>query len=69
MNLSQIEDFFNKNGIPNGPIRLNVCEVWNEPKKLVSSHIVILKANSGNKAYMPYYNRLIKIVEYVKAHA
>lgn len=29
----------------------------------VKSHEMYLKSNSGNRAYMPYYNRLLKILQ------
>jgi hypothetical protein len=44
-----------------GPVRLSSCEVIVDIKKFVTSHIDYLKGNTGNKAYMSYYRRLMKL--------
>jgi hypothetical protein len=42
-------------------IELNQCTKITNLKTFLSSHILILKANSGNSVYMPYYDRLYKV--------
>ena len=42
-------------------IKLNECETIRDLKTFLNSHISILKANSGNRTYMPYYDRLYKV--------
>jgi hypothetical protein len=38
----------------------------NDPKKFVNGHLETLKFNSGNKHYMPYYDRLLKYYHLIK---
>jgi len=33
--------------------------------KFIDTHISFLERNSGNKTFMPYYNRLIKLLLYL----
>jgi len=47
-------------------VKLPTGEVVADPKKFVDSHEKVLKAHSGNKAYMPYYHRLQVYLKTVK---
>ena len=31
--------------------------------KFIDSHISVLERNSGNKKFLPYYNRLLKLLD------
>ena len=42
-------------------IKLNECAKITDLKSFLDNHISILKANSGNPVYMPYYERLYKV--------
>jgi hypothetical protein len=35
-------------------------------QKFIDSHLTILKANSGNKRFIPYYNRLLLFYKTIK---
>lgn len=48
-----------------GPLKLNDCTTILDVEKCITSHLGYLNSNTGNKAYMPYYSRLIKIYERV----
>lgn len=48
------------------PIRLDKCTILNDHEKFVQSHISYLDNNSGNPAYLPYYQRLVKYYELIK---
>lgn len=60
MNLNSLETFFNSIQIPKELI-LNQCEVIKDVPKLINTHLSYLKANSGNIAYKPYFDRLVVI--------
>ncbi len=60
MNLYELETFFNSIEIPK-ELTLNQCEEIKEAPKLINTHLSFLKANSGNVAYKPYFDRLVVI--------
>lgn len=45
-------------------IQLDTCTYIENVFNTVKSHEMYLKSNPKNKAYMPYYNRLVKILNY-----
>jgi len=65
MILSEIEEYLSKKDL-NAPVRIDKCSVVENPKKMIKSHLSFLKHNSGNKAYMPYYNRLLNLCKKLK---
>lgn len=42
-------------------IKLTQSETIKDLETFLDSHISILKDNSGNKRYLPYYDRLYKV--------
>lgn len=44
-------------------IRLSNCEKITDVKGFVETHIGMLRANSGNKTFKPYYDRLKALKE------
>ena len=58
--MDELEAFFNKTEIE-GPVRLDQCSVVIDVKKFTTSHIDILRANSGQMLYLPYYHRLLTL--------
>ena len=44
-------------------LHLTSGEVITNVRHMIKSHIAIVKAQNGNKAYLPYLNRLKKIIE------
>jgi hypothetical protein len=59
--LIEIEKYFETYNFIGEDIQLDQCSKITDLKTFVKSHISILKKNSGNKLYMPYYDRLKKI--------
>lgn len=57
--LSELEAFFKDFDFP-AAVDLAPFERVLDPRKFVDSHITILRARLGEKAYIPYYNRLLK---------
>jgi hypothetical protein len=62
MSLPDIEQFFNSVSLPK-EVKLSKFETIIDVKKFVRSHLEVLKSNSGNVAYMPFYERLLKLKE------
>jgi hypothetical protein len=65
MRLDQLEMELKKIEIPKSikiKSDLNIIDC----QKFIDSHLTILKANSGNKRFIPYYNRLILFYEKIK---
>lgn len=59
MKLSELEKWFEGRNLPKELPELNIFDL----PLFVSSHILTLKANSGKKWFLPYYERLIKAKE------
>ena len=59
MNLKQLKTFFEKYEFPDDPLILDECTTITNQKAFVESHIRILEAQSGKKAFFPYYYRLL----------
>lgn len=57
--LSELEAFFKDFDFP-AAVDLAPFERVLDPRKFVDGHIKILRARLGEKAYIPYYNRLLK---------
>ena len=60
MTLTDLETYFKTATLPK-QVRLSQCETIVDAQKFVKSHISVLKANSGNVAYLPFWERLIKL--------
>ena len=66
--LKEIEEFFGKKKLSKyDHTRLNEWTMIFSCEKFVESHISILKANSGDVKYMPYFDRLKEL--YLKVNA
>ena len=57
--IDELEAFFKDFGFP-AAIDLAPFERVLDPRKFVDGHITILRARRGEKAYIPYYTRLLK---------
>lgn len=60
MTLNHLENFFNKVELP-PEVWLSESEHITDVKKMIDSHLKILKANSGNRSYLPYFDRLVRL--------
>jgi hypothetical protein len=60
MSLKKLKSFFENYNFTDEEIRLKKGEKIINQKKFVESHIRILEAQSGKKAFLPYYKRLIE---------
>ena len=60
--LSVIEKFFD-----DYEIQITQCERVIHVNRFITSHLMVLKANSGNQLYLPYYERLEKLYLILKS--
>jgi hypothetical protein len=54
----ELETFFISTTLPSQPVKLDVCSTITDVCLFVSSHVATVKANNGNKTFLPYLNRL-----------
>ena len=65
-NISEIESFFNKYQPLAQPLRLNQWMTIIDIKQFIESHIATATANNGIRVYRPYFERLIKLKEFIE---
>ena len=61
MTIQSLKIFFESVKIPKKAIELSKCETIHDCEKFVKSHLSMLENNKGNKTFMPYYDRLVKL--------
>jgi hypothetical protein len=66
--IETVEKFFKKFVHPNEPILLEAGQTIVNSELFVESHLLTLKKNSGNRGFIPYYNRLIKYYKLCKKY-
>lgn len=59
--LNEIEKYFETYDFIDQEIQIDQCSKITDLKTFVQSHISVLKDNTGNKLFMPYYDRLKKV--------
>lgn len=60
MTLDDLEQWFKDNPPPR-QVRLSRFEMIADSEKFIKNHILTLRNNTGNKTFMPYYDRLMKL--------
>jgi len=63
--IDKFELYFNSIDIPQ-EFKISDCEYCYDLPKLITSHLSCLKANSGNRRYLAYYDRLHLIYNTLK---
>lgn len=66
ISVKELEDFFNKYQFQDVEIKLGEHETIADTEKFVMSHLQAIKSNSGNRTFLPYYNRLVKLYKILK---
>ena len=67
MNLTELENAFSKIDLSKyDNTRLDKCTVIFNAKKFVEVNLLTLKNGSKNRAYLPYWNRLINFYNIIK---
>jgi hypothetical protein len=63
--ISQLEQFFNKYPLPDKPIMLAHSEMITNIPLFVEGHLTVVKANNGNRTFLPFFNRLELLKEHL----
>lgn len=66
MTISDLEAYFSTADLPQ-TLQLSPQEHITDLRKCIDGHISMLRARSGNKTFMPYYHRLVKIYQILLA--
>ena len=56
--VTELEMYFSTLTIPARPVKLNTCSAIANVSLFIESHFATLKANNGNKTFLPFMNRL-----------
>ena len=56
--ITELENYFAGIAIPTQPLKLNKCSTIINCSLFIESHFETVKANSGNRTFLPYLNRL-----------
>ncbi|TRZ52037.1 hypothetical protein D4S03_04090 [bacterium] len=63
--IKELEDFFASEELPEA-IKLNAWTDITDLHLFIQSHLSTVKAQNGNKTYLPYYQRLLQLRELLK---
>lgn len=66
MKIIEIRAFFDGLVLPKEKIQLSSGEIVIDVAKMVESHLETLTKNAGNKVFLPYYDRLITVINHIK---
>jgi hypothetical protein len=58
LEIIELEHYFKTVAIPPHPIKLNQYSTITDINIFIESHFVTVKANNGNRTFLPYLNRL-----------
>lgn len=56
--IAELENYFASIELPTQPVKLNRCSTITDCNKFVKSHLDAVRANNGNRTFLPYLNRL-----------
>ena len=59
--IDEIRLFFDSFDFKNRELVLDKCTKIVDLKKFTETHLQVLKSNSGNNSYKPYFDRLLKV--------
>ena len=66
--LKEIENYFKDVEFTDDHIQIDKCTTVTNIEKFYNTHLETLKKNSGNKLFMPFYMRLLKLYYFYKNH-
>jgi hypothetical protein len=56
--ITELEHYFASIELPTQPVKLNRCSTITNCSLFIESHFATVKANNGNRTFLPYLNRL-----------
>lgn len=63
--VEELERFFTGLNMENN-FQLTKCQIVHNLTKFAQSHLEVIKANSGNKTFKPYYDRLVDLKKMIE---
>lgn len=67
--IMELENYFSSIEIPTQPIKLNRCSTITDCSLFVKSHFATVKANNGNRTFLPYLYRLQELKQLLTTKA
>lgn len=67
--ITELESFFKNSTLPEHELRLNSYSTITNVPNFIKSHLSIVKAQSGNPGYKPYFDSLIELKEKLTGRA
>lgn len=61
-NFKELKDRLKRFSNYENPIQLNQETTVTNVSKMIETHVSMLEANSGNRTFMPYYDRLVVLL-------
>ena len=65
MNIKALRKYFDSVEKWPDSVKLDACSTTTQVQQTVERHILVLEANPGNKKFQPYYDRLIKVFNFM----
>lgn len=56
--IAELEKYFSEITLPDMPVQLNQCSMITNAHSFIENHFATVKANSGNRTFLPYLSRL-----------
>ncbi len=63
--IKELENYFGALILPTLPVKLKPHEEIKDVSKMIIGHLAYVKANNGNRTYLPYLNRLQELKQYL----
>jgi hypothetical protein len=64
-NIKELEEFFATAQLP-ATFRLDTCSVVTDMKLFIESHLDMIRGHEGQKGYLPYYERLLSLKNFIE---
>lgn len=67
--IAELENYFVSIELPTQPIKLNGCSTITDCSLFIESHFATVKANNGNRAFLPCLNRLQELKQVLSTNS
>jgi hypothetical protein len=65
--ITELENYFTGITLPTEPLKLSKCSAITNCSLFIESHFATVKANNGNRTFLPYLNRLEELKQVLKS--
>lgn len=66
--IAELEHYFSTVSLPTNPVRLNPCTMLTNANIFIHSNLAIVKANNGNRTFLPYLERMQELKQILSNH-